>query len=93
MGVIGFVLLGIGAGAIAKAIHPGDHEPRGFLGTFAVGILGAVFGGLVASALGLGSLSSFFSVGTWLIAILGALLLLAIYNVVAGASRPGVRQT
>jgi uncharacterized membrane protein YeaQ/YmgE (transglycosylase-associated protein family) len=93
MGVIGFVLLGIGAGAIAKAIHPDDLEPRGFLGILALGILGAVFGGLIASAVGLGSLSSFFSVGTWLVAILGALLLLALYNVVAGANRPGMRHT
>jgi uncharacterized membrane protein YeaQ/YmgE (transglycosylase-associated protein family) len=92
MGVIGWVLLGLIAGAIAKAIHPGDHEPSGMLGTFAVGILGAVLGGFVASALGVGAIGSFFSVGTWLIAILGALLLLAIYNTVAGADRRSAGQ-
>ena len=91
MGVIGWVLLGLMAGAIAKAIHPGDHEPSGMI-AFAVGILGAVLGGFVASALGAGALGSFFSLGTWLIAILGALLLLAIYNTVAGADRRGAGQ-
>ncbi len=82
MGIIGFILLGLIAGAIAKALHKGE-EPGGILGTFVTGILGAVVGGLVASALGIGSLSSFFSLGTWLIAIGGALLLLVAYNALA----------
>ena len=68
MGLIGFLILGLIAGAIAKALHRGD-EPGGFLGTLAVGVLGAVLGGLIASAIGLGGLSSFFSLGTWLTAI------------------------
>lgn len=88
MGVIGWVLLGIIAGAIAKALHSGN-EPGGILGTMVVGILGALLGGLIASAIGIGSVSNFFSVGTWVIAIVGALLLLAIYNAIttAGAGR------
>jgi uncharacterized membrane protein YeaQ/YmgE (transglycosylase-associated protein family) len=47
-----------------------------------VGILGAVLGGLIASAVGIGAITSFFSIGTWLIAIGGALLLLVIYNTI-----------
>ena len=86
MGIIGFIILGLVAGAIAKALHPGDEEPGGFLGTLAVGMLGAVVGGLIASAAGLGGLSSFFSLGTWIIAILGALLLLAVFNAVSARS-------
>jgi uncharacterized membrane protein YeaQ/YmgE (transglycosylase-associated protein family) len=56
-----------------------------------VGILGAILGGLIASAVGIGAISSFFSIGTWLIAIGGALLLLVIYNTIttgAGRRRP-----
>ncbi len=83
MGILGFIILGLVAGAIAKALHRGD-EPGGILGTFVTGILGAVVGGLIASALGIGSLGSFFSLGTWLIAIAGALLLLVAYSAVAG---------
>ncbi len=86
MGILAFIILGLVAGAIAKAIHPGGNEPGGFLGTLAVGLLGALGGGLVASAAGLGGLTSFFSLGTWLIAILGALALVAIYSAVTTRS-------
>jgi len=89
-GIIGWIILGLIAGAIARALHSGD-EPGGFLGTLVAGILGAVLGGLIASAVGIGSISSFFSVGTWLIAIGGALLLLVLYNAVATAGSRGGR--
>ena len=88
MGVISFIILGFLAGAIAKAFHKGN-EPGGALGTLFVGMLGAVLGGLIASAVGIGSLSSFFSIGTWLIAIGGAFLLLVVYNAVSARGRHG----
>jgi uncharacterized membrane protein YeaQ/YmgE (transglycosylase-associated protein family) len=87
MGIIGFVLLGLVAGAIAKAIHPGDNEPPGVFGTLAVGVLGAVAGGLIASAAGLGGIGSFFSLGTWLVAIAGAALVLVAFNVATHRGR------
>jgi uncharacterized membrane protein YeaQ/YmgE (transglycosylase-associated protein family) len=82
VGIISFIILGLIAGAIAKAINSGP-EPGGFLGTLLVGVVGAVMGGLIASAVGIGELGAFFSIGTWLIAIGGALLFLAIYGAVA----------
>ncbi len=84
MGILGWILLGLIAGAIAKALHKGD-EPGGILGTMVVGILGAILGGLIASAVGIGAIDSFFSIGTWLIAIGGALLLLVIYSTIMGS--------
>jgi len=84
MGILGWVVLGLVAGAIAKAVHRGN-EPGGILGTLAVGILGAVLGGLIASAVGVDGIGSFFSLGTWLIAIGGALLLLVIYSTLSGS--------
>ena len=78
MGVLGWIIVGLVAGAIAKALHRG--EPGGLLGTFVVGLVGAVAGGLIASVVGIGSINSFFSLGTWLIAVGGALLLLVIYD-------------
>ncbi len=87
MGVLAFLILGLAAGAIAKLIHR-DEEPGGVLGTLAVGVVGAILGGLIASAIGLGGLSSLFSLGTWLIAIAGAFLLLVVYNLVASSSGP-----
>jgi uncharacterized membrane protein YeaQ/YmgE (transglycosylase-associated protein family) len=83
MGILGWIILGLVAGAIAKALHKGE-EPGGLLGTLAVGILGALAGGFIASAIGLGGISSFFSVGTWIVAIGGALLLLVLYDAALG---------
>ena len=94
MGVLGWIVVGLVAGAIAKAVHRGE-EPGGLLGTFLVGLVGAVAGGLIATAVGIGSISSFFSLGTWLIAICGALLLLLIYDALSrrGRSHGGRRAT
>jgi uncharacterized membrane protein YeaQ/YmgE (transglycosylase-associated protein family) len=83
MGIIGWIVLGLVAGAIAKAILPGD-DPGGIIVTMIIGIVGAIVGGLIASALDIGDIDEFFDIGTWLIAIGGALLLLIIYRVVTG---------
>ncbi len=83
MGILGFIVLGLVAGAIAKAILPGD-DPGGIFVTMAIGIVGAIVGGLIASALDIGELDEFFDSGTWLIAIAGSLLLLILYRVVTG---------
>jgi uncharacterized membrane protein YeaQ/YmgE (transglycosylase-associated protein family) len=83
MGIIGWIILGLLAGAIAKAILPGD-DPGGIIVTMLIGIVGAILGGLIASALNIGHLDKFFDIGTWIIAILGALLLLVIYRAVTG---------
>jgi uncharacterized membrane protein YeaQ/YmgE (transglycosylase-associated protein family) len=90
MGILGWLILGLIAGAIAKALHKGE-EPGGILGTMAVGILGAMLGGFIASAVGLGGIGSFFSIGTWILAIGGAFLLLTIYNAVLGDRGAGDR--
>jgi uncharacterized membrane protein YeaQ/YmgE (transglycosylase-associated protein family) len=79
MGILGWLVMGLVAGAIAKALHRGN-EPGGILGTLAVGVLGAIGGGFIASAVGIGGISSFFSIGTWLVAIAGAFLLLLVFN-------------
>jgi uncharacterized membrane protein YeaQ/YmgE (transglycosylase-associated protein family) len=88
MGIIGFVLLGLLAGAIAKTVWKGD-EPGGVLGTLLVGVVGALLGGVIASAAGLGGLSSFFSLGTWLIAIGGALVFLFGFDLITRRSDRG----
>ena len=83
MGIIGWIVLGLVAGAIAKLIMPGD-DPGGVIVTMLLGIAGALIGGFIAAAVGIGELGSFFDLGTWLIAIAGALLLLALYRAVVG---------
>lgn len=81
MGIIGWIVLGLCAGAIAKLIMPGE-DPGGFIVTMLIGIAGAIVGGLIASALNIGDLDEFFDIGTWLIAIGGSLLLLFVYRLI-----------
>jgi len=82
MGIIAFIILGMLAGAIAKAIMPGD-DPGGFIVTTIIGIVGALIGGFLAAALfGAHPLDEFFDISTWLTAIVGAILLLVVYRVV-----------
>ena len=90
MGIIGFILLGLIAGAIAKAIMPGD-DPGGIFVTTLIGIAGAIVVGLIASALDIGDLDEFFDIGTWLIAIAGSLLLLLAYRLIVGRNDPHPR--
>ena len=90
MGIIGWIVLGLIAGAIAKAILPGD-DPGGIFVTMLIGIVGAIVGGFIASALGIGDLDEFFDIGTWVIAIAGSLLLLLIYRMLVGRRSAGSR--
>ncbi|BBG01151.1 MULTISPECIES: GlsB/YeaQ/YmgE family stress response membrane protein [Pseudonocardia] len=83
MGIIGWIVLGLLAGAIAKAIMPGK-DPGGIFVTLGIGVAGALVGGFLGSAIfGIG-LDTFWSFQTWIVAILGSLLLLGIYRVVVG---------
>jgi uncharacterized membrane protein YeaQ/YmgE (transglycosylase-associated protein family) len=87
MGVLAFIILGAIAGAIAKALLPGD-DPGGFIVTTIVGIVGAVLGGFLAAALfDADPLDEFWDVSSWLTAIVGAIVLLLIYRAVAGRGR------
>ncbi len=79
MGIIGWIILGLVVGAIAKAILPGTQS-GGWLITLVLGVVGALVGGFLGSALfGIG-LQGFFSIQTWLVAIAGAVLVLLIYG-------------
>ena len=91
MGIIAFIILGALAGAIAKALLPGD-DPGGFIITTLIGIVGAIIGGFLAAALfGAHPLDEFFDLSTWLTAIVGSIILLLIYRAIAG--RGGRRVT
>jgi uncharacterized membrane protein YeaQ/YmgE (transglycosylase-associated protein family) len=91
MGIIAWILLGLIAGAIAKAILPGD-DPGGIIITTAIGILGAIVGGFLATALfGAHPLDDFFDVSTWLTAIVGAIILLLVWRLLTGGRRRTVR--
>jgi uncharacterized membrane protein YeaQ/YmgE (transglycosylase-associated protein family) len=84
MGIIAFIILGLIAGAIAKAILPGD-DPGGLIVTTIIGVVGAILGGFLAAALfDADPMDEFFDISSWLTAIVGALVLLVIYRMVVG---------
>ena len=82
MGIIAFIILGLLAGIIAKALLPGS-DPGGFIITTIIGVVGALLGGFLAAALfDAHPLDEFFDISTWLTAIVGAIILLVIYRLV-----------
>ena len=86
MGIIGWILLGLIAGAIAKAILPGT-QGGGWIITIVLGIVGALLGGFIGSAIFGVGIGGFFDLSTWLLAIGGAILVLLIYGLATRGSR------
>jgi uncharacterized membrane protein YeaQ/YmgE (transglycosylase-associated protein family) len=82
MGIIAWIVFGLIAGIVAKIIMPGK-DPGGFILTIIIGIAGALVGGWISTLFGLGDISGF-DIRSFIIAVLGALLLLFIYHRVRG---------
>ncbi len=81
MGILAWIVLGIIAGAIAKAIYPG-HQGGGLLSTMVLGIIGAFVGGSIANLLETGTLaiaSASLSFTGIIVAVLGAMLAIFLY--------------
>jgi uncharacterized membrane protein YeaQ/YmgE (transglycosylase-associated protein family) len=89
VGILGWIVLGLIAGAIAKAILPG-RQGGGWVITLVLGVVGALLGGFIGSALFGVGLEEFWSIQTWLLAIGGAILVLLIYGLVTRGSRTRV---
>ncbi len=83
MSIIAWIVLGLLAGMIAKALMPGG-ERAGLIVTTLLGIAGALVGGFLATALGLGEpIDEFFDLSTWVAAVVGALVILFIWNAIS----------
>ena len=80
MGLISWIVVGLVAGLLARWIMPGS-DPLGFILTILLGMAGASVGGFVVSILG-GTGATGFNVWSILVASLGAILLLFLYNLV-----------
>ena len=78
MGILIWIVLGLVAGLLAKFIMPGD-DPGGLIVTAIIGMVGAVVGGFISSALGFGAVTGF-NFPSIVIAVLGAILLLFGYR-------------
>ncbi len=83
MSFLGFLLLGLIAGAIAKLILPGK-QGGGWFATLILGVVGAAIGGWLGSLIFNRPLTEFFDLGTWALAIGGSILVLLIYGLIVG---------
>jgi uncharacterized membrane protein YeaQ/YmgE (transglycosylase-associated protein family) len=83
MGILGWIVLGLVVGALAKLVMPGD-DPGGVILTGVLGIVGALLGGFVGHALFGTGLGGFFDLRTWVLALIGSLIVLGVYRLVAG---------
>lgn len=79
-GILGWILFGLVVGAVAKLIMPGK-DPGGIIVTMLLGIVGAVVGGWLGRVLGLYGPDD---PAGFLMSLLGAIVLLAIYRMVIG---------
>ena len=80
MGILSWIILGLLAGLIAKAIRPGK-DPGGWIVTIIIGLLGSVVGGWIGSALGWGTVNEF-SIRTLLLSTGGAVIVLWIFALI-----------
>ena len=80
MGIIAWIVLGLVAGLLANVLIPGRRS-QGLIVTCAIGILGALGGGWLATQLfHVHTLHGFFNLSTWVTAIVGAAILLLILH-------------
>jgi uncharacterized membrane protein YeaQ/YmgE (transglycosylase-associated protein family) len=81
--IIAWVVLGLLAGMIAKAIMPGG-ERVGLILTTVLGIAGAILGGFLATAVGFGDpIDEFFDISTLIAAVVGALIILWLWSMIS----------
>ncbi|WWO98023.1 MAG: GlsB/YeaQ/YmgE family stress response membrane protein [Candidatus Dasytiphilus stammeri] len=78
MGIISWIFFGLIAGILAKWIMPGK-DGGGLIITVILGILGALVGGWISTLLGFGKVDGF-NFGSFLVAIIGSLMILWIYR-------------
>jgi uncharacterized membrane protein YeaQ/YmgE (transglycosylase-associated protein family) len=78
-GILGWIVFGLIVGAVAKLLMPG-RDPGGIIITSLIGIAGAVLGGFIGRAVGLYGPED---PAGFVMALIGAVLLLVIYRAVA----------
>ena len=83
MGIISWIVFGLIAGIIAKLIMPG-RDPGGCIITMLLGVAGAFVGGFLYRLFSGREVFFQFDLGSMVVAVLGAVVILAIYRLVAG---------
>ena len=84
MGIIAWIVFGQVAGVIAKFIMPG-RDGGGFILTCVLGVVGAVVGGWLATMFGIGGSVSGFNLHSFLVAVVGAIVVLGIFRLLRRA--------
>ncbi|MCC5666319.1 GlsB/YeaQ/YmgE family stress response membrane protein [Nostoc sp. CHAB 5784] len=85
MNIIAWIILGLIAGAIAKAIYPG-RQGGGFFSTMVLGIIGAVIGGILVTILETGRFqltAATLSIPGIILAVIGAMIAIFVWNLLA----------
>jgi uncharacterized membrane protein YeaQ/YmgE (transglycosylase-associated protein family) len=85
MGIIGFLIAGLIIGALARLIKPGKQN-LSVLMTLLLGVAGAVIGGIIASALGTGSITELNVLG-FIVAVIAAVLLIGVAEGMSGKNK------
>jgi uncharacterized membrane protein YeaQ/YmgE (transglycosylase-associated protein family) len=83
MGIIAWIVVGLIAGSLAKLLMPGK-DPGGLILTVVLGIAGALVGGFLAVALDISDGVDDFDIGTIVLAVIGAMLILFVYRMIVG---------
>ncbi|MDQ0801726.1 GlsB/YeaQ/YmgE family stress response membrane protein [Pseudarthrobacter sp. NPDC058196] len=86
MGFLAWIILGLIVGAIVKAVMPG-RVGGGWVTSLILGVVGAIVGGWIGSLLFAKGDMGFFDLGTWILAIVGGLLVAGIYGFVTGRGK------
>lgn len=81
MGILGWILFGLLAGAVARALTPG-RQGIGCFGTLAVGVVGALLGGFLGEAVLDEEIDFGWDLKPFLLAVSGAVVLLLLLNAV-----------
>ena len=84
-GVFGAIILGVVAGFLGRFLMPGK-DPMGFFATILLGLAGAVVGYYLFKLIGIGDEDKF-DLGGIIGAIIGVMILLGIYRMVAGRNK------
>jgi uncharacterized membrane protein YeaQ/YmgE (transglycosylase-associated protein family) len=84
MHIIGMVIIGLIAGALARLLMPG-RDPMGIIMTIILGIAGSFVGGFIATLIWRNAAEGFHA-GGLLLSILGAMLLLWIWRMIGRKS-------
>ncbi|WP_340615557.1 GlsB/YeaQ/YmgE family stress response membrane protein [Xenorhabdus entomophaga] len=77
MGILSWIIFGLIAGILAKWIMPGNNN-SGIIMTVILGVVGAVVGGYISTFFGMGKVDGF-NLGSFSIAVIGAMLVLFVY--------------